>query len=406
MSQTKSTIRPLLTEDLGDFWEMHDEYHPNGITRQVEWYDNLKIEWPGFSYHGAYRNNKIVGGMAINDYLLNLRSQIVRLSSVGMVRTDKLHKKEKVCKDMMEYFIEFNKQKGINVLTLTAFRPDFYKSMGFGYGSCLYNYRIPPSSFPNKGTKEFLSYISQSERKAYNEGYGKVFEKNHGMINGTEQAAWFHQVLEEGVKRTLAYKEGGVIRGGLAFTSREREMTIENMFYDDTKVLHAFCSFIHSQADEFDRVLFSTPDEYFYYLLHDPTNGIAKNECCTSSINNMFRIIDVAGLFNELRDVNFNNQNAVIEISIRDTFHSQNSGVTVVEFTNGKVSVCSKQSSGANENIKMKIDISDFSSLIMGSINAKALYRLGLLETSDAGSLDMLEKIFTIGQKPLSVGGL
>jgi len=120
----------------------------------------------------------------------------------------------------------------------------------------------------------------------------------------------------------------------------------------------------------------------------------------------MFRVIDVAGLFNELHDVNFNNQTAVLEISIRDMFYPQNSSVTVVVFANGKASVCTKQSPEVNANIKMQMDISDFSSLIMGAINVKTLCRLGVLEISDEGSIDMLESIFTNGQKPLSVGGL
>ena len=344
----------------------------------------------------------MVGGLAIGDFELNIRSQMVKLSSVGMVRTDMLHKKEKVCKDLMEYFIETNRQKGVNILTLTPFRPDFYKQMGFGYGSCLYNYRIPPMSFPNSGSKEFLSFIGQSEEQEVMDCYNRVWRKTHGAING----AWFLNVFRSG-RRILVYKSDGFIRGVLGFSSeKHREMVIEDMFYEEPKVLQAFCTFLHFQFDEFDRIMFSAPDEHFYYLLHDPTNGMAKNENCTSVINNMFRVIDVAGLFDELHNVNFNNQTAVLEIAIRDTFYPQNSGVTVVEFTNGKASVCTRQIPEVNVNLKIRLDISDFSSLIMGSINVKTLYRLGLLEISDTGSLDMLESIFTIGQKPLSVGGL
>jgi len=197
------------------------------MTRRAGWngslswrLNKLATELPEFGYYGAFRNGQMVGGMGLGDFKLNLRSQIIRLSSVGMVRTDMLRKKEKICKDMMEYFIEINKQKGINMLTLSPFRPDFYKSMGFGYGSCLFNYRIPPSSFPNIGSKEYLSYIDKSDRKGYNESYNRIFERNHGMINSALQETWFFNGLEEDGKRTLVYRENGLIRGGFRIMER------------------------------------------------------------------------------------------------------------------------------------------------------------------------------------------
>lgn len=407
MSNIKSTIRPLLYEDLGDFWDIvvlsgSEGYYPNAKAGRIEWFNKLMTELPSFSYYGAYRDEKMVGGMAISDFELNVRSKMIRLSSIGMVHTDMLHKKEKICKDMIEYFIESNRQKGINMLTLTPFRPDFYKHMGFGYGSCVYNYRIPPLSFPDNGSKEYLVYMDESEKQEFLECLSRVSRITHGAV----RPFWLLGAFESG-KRILVYKACDIIRGGLVFSFGQfRELVIEDMFYENVEVFNAFCSFLHSQSDQFDRILFSTPDEYFYYILHDPTDGIGKNECYTSTINNMFRVIDVAGLFGELSDVNFNNKNAVLEISIIDSFCPLNSGVTIVEFIDGKAFVCSLNSHTSSKSIKMKLDIADFSSLIIGAINIKALYRLGLLEISDTDNLELLESIFTIGQKPLSFGGL
>jgi len=44
MSQIKSTVRLLLPEDLGAFWELHDGYYPNDKTRRVEWFIKLATE--------------------------------------------------------------------------------------------------------------------------------------------------------------------------------------------------------------------------------------------------------------------------------------------------------------------------------------------------------------------------
>jgi predicted acetyltransferase len=113
----------------------------------------------------------------------------------------------------------------------------------------------------------------------------------------------------------------------------------------------------------------------------------------------MFRVIDVAGLFQELGNTNFNNQNAVLDITILDTFYPQNNKTTTIEFVNGCANVGNSTSS--KNRIEIRLDISDFSSLIMGSINAKSLYRLGLLKISDERMLELVESIFLIEQKPL-----
>jgi predicted acetyltransferase len=116
----------------------------------------------------------------------------------------------------------------------------------------------------------------------------------------------------------------------------------------------------------------------------------------------MFRVIDVPGMFNALRDVNFNGQNAVIEIEVRDTFCPENAGSTTVEFTDGHPRVSDARASDA----KMCLDISDFSSLLMGSIDVRTLQRLGLAEIQSARELELLERIFMFGQMPLTTGGL
>jgi hypothetical protein len=133
--------------------------------------------------------------------------------------------------------------------------------MGFGYGSCLYQYRIVPASFPNRGSKEQLSYIGAERLQDVLGCKDRVIGKIHGMI----KSFWTVSGPFRDGHRVLAYEQNGEIKGILAFSFGEfREMIIEELLYEDGQALHAFCSFLHSQSDQFDRVLFSTPDPHFY----------------------------------------------------------------------------------------------------------------------------------------------
>jgi len=73
----------------------------------------------------------------------------------------------------------------------------------------------------------------------------------------------------------------------------------------------------------------------------------------------------------------------------------------MVEFINGRARVLRENEKTSENIVEINMDVANFSSLIMGSINIKSLYRLGLLEISDITKLDLLENIFMIGQKPL-----
>lgn len=395
-------IKRLEQKDLGDFWEIvalagSEGYYPEDKQRRTEWFNKIMNECEGFGYFGAFRDEIFVGGMAILDYKMNLRSSIVNLAGVGMVHTDMLRKKEKICKDMMTYFIHSSKEKGTNILYLSPFRPDFYKKMGFGYGTSLYHYRISPTSFPKMGSKENLIYANDSDKQDFIDCCNRIFQNTHGSISN--KPFFLNEKFGSG-RRIIAYKNKGEINGALIFSfGGDKEMIIEDMFYENAEVLRAFCAFLHSQSDQFNRVLFSTTDEYFYYILQDPTDGLKNLENYTSTINNMFRVINVAGLFNDLKTTNFNNQNAVITIKIHDNFYPENNGSTTIEFINGKANVLPIST---DDNIEMCLDIADFSSLMVGSINIKTLYRLGLLKVSNIENLDLLEKIFGYAQKPLT----
>lgn len=395
-------IRKLNYEDLSDFWEIvvlagSEGYFPQYKEARIGWFKKIMDECNDFNYFGLFQNEKLFGGMAIGDFNLNLRSSIINLSGVGMVHTDMLHKKEKVCKEMIKYFIDINRVKGINLLFLSPFRPDFYKNMGFGYGTSLYNYRIPPNSFSNSGSKENLVYATDTDKQELLNCFNRIFRNTHGAID--RNPFWLIETFGSG-RRVVVYKNENKINGAIIFSfAQEKEMLIEEMFYENNEVLMSMCSFLNSQSDQFDRILFSTPDEYFYYILKDPLDGLKKLENYSSTIDNMFRVINVKGIFQELSNTNFNDQNVVLDISLTDSFFPENCGTTTIEFKNGWVKVL--ESSSDPDKIEISLDISDFSSLIVGSVSIKTLHRLGLCKISDQTKLDSIDKIFIIGQKPL-----
>ncbi|MCK4523802.1 sterol carrier protein domain-containing protein, partial [candidate division WOR-3 bacterium] len=50
--------------------------------------------------------------------------------------------------------------------------------------------------------------------------------------------------------------------------------------------------------------------------------------------------------------------------------------------------------------IKISMDIAEFSSMIVGAIDLKTLYRYGLVEIKNAGKIDEINNIFKTMEKP------
>jgi hypothetical protein len=69
----------------------------------------------------------------------------------------------------------------------------------------------------------------------------------------------------------------------------------------------------------------------------------------------------------------------------------------VVHFKDGKPQV----KRDADFDAEVHIDIADFSSLLMGSVDYRSLFKYGLTDISDDHYIDTVAKIFRVEQKPI-----
>jgi len=111
----------------------------------------------------------------------------------------------------------------------------------------------------------------------------------------------------------------------------------------------------------------------------------------------MYRVIDVAGLFRELKNHNFGGQNMKLKLTVRDSFLPQNAGDYIVHFIDGKPSLKKKAAFDA----AIEIDIAEFSPMLMRCVDFKSLYDYGLAEISEEKYLDAVHRLFLAERKPV-----
>jgi hypothetical protein len=177
------------------------------------------------------------------------------------------------------------------------------------------------------------------------------------------------------------------------------------MFYENREALSELLTFLHSQHDQVKVIVFSHHDDTFQHLLFDPTNGTENlfgpisHESNIQGVGLMYRVINMPGIFGAMTGRDFGGQNCRLLITVRDSFFPQQAGSTVVYFENGRAAVVPN----GDYEVEMSLDVSDFSSLLMGVISFRKLYEYGLVELSDPAYLDLLHRLFFFETKPICI---
>ncbi len=94
------------------------------------------------------------------------------------------------------------------------------------------------------------------------------------------------------------------------------------------QALSELLTFVRSQADQFDRIVYETQDDQFHFLLADPRNGSGNllmglwHEVNTQGTGIMYRVVDVPTLFAELADHDFGAQTCRLRLDADRHVHA------------------------------------------------------------------------------------
>ena len=364
---------------------------------------------PSVDFYGLYEDGRLVGGMRLHDFTMTVLSTQVKAGGIGELAVDLLRKKEKGAHDMMLYFLRHCLEMGASMALLYPFRPDFYKRMGFGYGTKLNQYRVKPASLPRGPSKVHVHMLRPEDKSALLACHNRVAAQTHGML---QRSIFEADRLFASLKaRLVGYKKDGEILGYLVFTfERDKQdnwllndILVREFIYETQEARSELLTFLHTQLDQVNTVIFHLYDEDFHYLPFDPRDGTdnligpVHHQSNTQGVGLMYRVLDTRKVFQVLREHNFGGQDCRLKLSIRDTFLPENDGSTIIHFEGGKPHLKKDD----DFEVEVRLDVSDFSSLLMGTVRFRTLHRYGLAEISDPSYVDTINTIFGVAEKPV-----
>jgi predicted acetyltransferase len=406
-------IRPLSDSELASFVDIvahaypgFDRLAPEAREQDLERLRAAQQADPTVQVYGLVRDGQVLGGMRIHQFRMQVRTVRIPAGGVGLVAVDLLHKKEKVAKEMMAFFLRHCRREGMPIALLYPFRPDFYRRMGFGYGTKMSQYRVRPASFPRAGSKEHLVQLGLDDREALSACYSRLLARTHGLLEKSDRE--WDRLLQNPRLRVVAYREGSDVRGYMAFRFHKGSHFVQNdlevveLLYESDEARAELMTFLHTQADQIERVVVNVQDELFHHLLEDPRDGSdhlipsVYHQTNTQGVGIMYRLVDVGTFFEALRHHPFG-ADCRLRITLDDSFLPENAGSYVFGFRQtGVEPVCE-----GDEEVEIQLDVADFSSVAMGVVPLQQLVAYGRVEITEPALLDRVTTLFWNGQKPI-----
>ncbi len=377
----------------------------------VDEYKRITIETmkndPDVTFYGMFQDEKLIAVMRLFDFKMNCFGKMASVSGIGYLGVHLMYKKEKIALSMIKFYEQVYKKKDIPIGILLPFRPDFYKKMGYGIGTKLNQYRLPPNRIPAYYGESDLRYIEDDFEKIFT-CHERVAYKTHGMIMKIKDE--IRDLTNDPYNKIIAnYDEDGDIDGYIVFkfqNGKEGNYTINNIYvkelvYENRDALRKILGFLRKQDDQVNLVIFNTMDEDFHYLFDNPLNDSLNYtpygyiESNTQAVGAMYKLFDIRRAFKQLSYRNYNNANINIRFLIEDEMSKSETEV-IVNFIDGIANLDAKEF-----DITMRIKTSYFSSLFLGCTSVKGLYDLGLLELDNGEYLEEINKAFYYSDKPV-----
>jgi predicted acetyltransferase len=361
---------------------------------------------PQRSLHGLYRDGRLLGIMVQYDFSMNVRGAMIPAGGVGMIAVHLAHKKEKIARDLVLYFLRHYRAAGAPIALLYPFRPDFYRRMGFGHGTKMSQYKYRASALPASDLRSRVRLLQAADAEAILECANRYVAATHGMIVKARRLV--DGLFQRPGVTVAGYMEDSCLRGFVVFDFEKgqhflrNDLRIEELVYESPTALAGLLSFLRSQQDQVEWIIHNTQDEAFHYLLEDPRNdsgrlvSLVYHESNTQGVGLMYRVIDLPMLFSSLTEAEFGDGRLRLCIELADSFLPENQRSTVVEFSDGRAT----PAGDGRSDVALRLAVAEFSSLVMGVVPLGRLVEYGLAQVDDPTAAASVERLFRTAVLP------
>ena len=355
----------------------------------------------------AERDGALAGAMRLYDYQMNVRGRDALTGGVGSVAVARAHKRQGIARALIAWYLDHYRARNAPFAVLHPFRLDFYRALGFGYGTPFHRFRFAPVTLRDAGARGTVRELGAGDLDALLGCYERVRANTNGLIAKHRAAAL--RSLEDAALRYIAVEDGGTMRGFMQTTVvaadpelRNRdELIVRDLAYEDESYLAALLGFLRAQRDQFARVVIESQDPALHLASSDPRDGSdvsvappATHRVAETGLGVMYRILDVE---RALAHVPGSTAPFALRLVVDDPFFAATAGTWTFQFSPHRPP---ERADSADADATLRIGIHDLSSVVLGSLPVQDLVRHRLATVEPAHAVSRIDEAFRADQPP------
>ncbi len=356
----------------------------------------------------AERGGALVAAMRLFDYTMNVRGTDALAGGVGSVAVDLAHKRQGVARALIRWYLDHYRERGAAFAILHPFRPDFYRKLGFGYGTPMHRYRFAPATLRTDGARGTVRVLGPADLDAVLACTERLRPHVNGLMAKHRHIMAY--VLDNAELRYAGVEDdSGVLRGYMQTSVALDEehhnrnvLVVRDVHAEDAAAFAALLRYLRSQQDQFERIAIESQDEALFLAASDPRDGSdlavappAAHRVAETGLGIMYRVLDMERAFAHLpaADAPF-----TLRLDVEDAFHPATNGTWAFRFgLHGAPALAD----AATFDATLRIGIADLSSLVVGSLDLRALVRHRLATLEPASLLPRAARAFAVDQRPI-----
>lgn len=361
----------------------------------------------GTSWAVARRDVATVGVMRLYDYVMNLRGNDVLAGGVGSVAVSLLHKRRGVARAMIAWYLDAYRTRGAAFAVLHPFRPDFYRGLGFGYGTPVHRYRLNPASLRTDGASGAVCALDGADTDAIIACAERVRANTNGLIR--KHRGPLARALADVAVRWIGVERDGTLRAfmltsvvlGADGTANANELIVRDFSAEDETYAAALFGYLRAQRDQFARIIFETQDDAFYLNADDPRAGgdvvvapPATHRIAETGLGIMYRVLDCE---RALAAIGPSAAPFALRIDVADPFFAPTAGARTFAFGPDHPP---RLAADASPDATLRLGIADFSSLVAGSLRLDDLLRHRLASVDPVAARERVGQLLDAAQRP------
>lgn len=418
------TIRNVGPESIDQYMEVYLNSYPAFKSLDDDCYAHYEEKTlldmttdPDVDFVGMFEDEKMIAIMKVVHFRINLFGRMQSAYGLMSLGVHPLYKKQHAALEMVREFERRAAAEGTLLTLLLPFRMDFYRGMGYGYGTRMDEYRIPVASLPkavkDTGRRFELELVGKDAVPEMVDCYNAVCADNHGALQKFSEEARLMGLSAS--PRRLVCRENGEMVGYLVWHYDQQNDTnytlntlvVEEMVYADGDVLQQLLSFLRKQADLAQSLVLRTGEEDFYHLLEDAadTSGnyidFGYLQTNVSAMGSMYKVFDPERFIKGTAYRVTAEGDLTARFLWNEPFGGESRSITV-RFRDRRWRVVQSFEYAAEPDVTAELSLANLSSVLMGSCSLSSLVRLGACTVSDPAEADRLSALLRTEQKPWS----